>query len=32
VISAESRAGQYDHTAIRDALKDLLERIDGGNA
>ncbi|HAM12028.1 MAG TPA: hypothetical protein DCO91_01625 [Microbacterium sp.] len=31
VISAESRAGQYDHTEIRDALKDLLERIDADN-
>lgn len=29
VISGESRAGQYDHDEIRDALKDLLELIDG---
>jgi len=28
VISAESRAGQYDHAEIRDALKSLLELID----
>ena len=28
VISAESRAGQYDHTSIEKALKDLLEKID----
>ena len=28
VISAESRAGQYDHTEIRDALKSLLGLID----
>lgn len=28
VISAESRAGQHDHTEIRDALKALLELID----
>lgn len=28
VISGESRAGQYDHTEIRDALKSLLELID----
>jgi len=28
VISAESRAGQYDHTEIRDALRDLLALID----
>jgi len=28
VISAESRAGQYDHTEIRDALKSLLDLID----
>jgi hypothetical protein len=28
VISGESRAGQYDHTEIRDALKKLLELID----
>lgn len=28
VISAESRAGQHDHTEIRDALKKLLELID----
>lgn len=28
VISGESRAGQYDHDEIRDALKDLLTRID----
>ena len=29
VISAESRAGQNDYDDIRDALKTLLERIDG---
>ena len=29
VISAESRAGQYDHDEIRDALRGLLELIDG---
>lgn len=29
VISAESRAGQYDHTSIEKALKDLLSDIDG---
>jgi hypothetical protein len=28
VISGESRAGQYDHDEIRDALKALLELID----
>ncbi|MFT4212931.1 MAG: hypothetical protein QM626_13790 [Microbacterium sp.] len=28
VISGESRAGQYDHIEIRDALKALLELID----
>lgn len=28
VISGESRAGQYDYDDIRDALKDLLKRID----
>jgi hypothetical protein len=28
VISAESRAGQYDHDEIRDALKSLLDLID----
>ncbi|MCC2033452.1 hypothetical protein [Microbacterium allomyrinae] len=28
VISGESRAGQYDHTEIRDELKSLLELID----
>jgi hypothetical protein len=28
VISGESRAGQYDHDSIRDALHDLLEKID----
>ncbi len=28
VISGESRAGQYDHDEIRDALKALLEMID----
>ena len=28
VISAESRAGQYDHDEIEDALKKLLELID----
>lgn len=29
VIAGESRAGQYDHTEIRDALRALLELIDG---
>lgn len=29
VISAESRAGQYGHDDIEDALKKLLARIDG---
>lgn len=28
VISGESRAGQYDHTSIEKALKDLLTAID----
>ncbi|WP_426324301.1 hypothetical protein [Microbacterium sp. E-13] len=28
VISAESRAGQYDHDEIREALRSLLELID----
>ena len=28
VIAGESRAGQNDYTDIRDALKDLLDRID----
>ena len=28
VISGESRAGQHDHTAIRDAAKSLLQLID----
>lgn len=28
VISAESRAGQFDHYEIRDALKALLDLID----
>ena len=28
VISGESRAGQYDHDEIRDALKALLDVID----
>lgn len=28
VISGESRAGQYDHDEVRDALADLLKRID----
>lgn len=28
VISGESRAGQYDHDEIRDALKALLDLID----
>lgn len=28
VISAESRAGQYDYDDIRDALSTLLEKID----
>ena len=30
VISGESRAGQYDHTGIRDELRTLLELIDRG--
>jgi hypothetical protein len=29
VISAEIRAGQYAHDDIEDALKQLLEQIDG---
>lgn len=29
VISGESRAGQYDHTEVEDALKKLLDLIDG---
>jgi hypothetical protein len=29
VIAGESRAGQYDHAEIRDALTALLELIDG---
>ena len=28
VIAGESRAGQFDHTEIRDAFKALLELID----
>lgn len=28
VISGESRAGQYDHPSIRNALADLLKKID----
>jgi hypothetical protein len=28
VISAESRAGQYDHAEVEDALKKLLALID----
>jgi hypothetical protein len=28
VIAGESRAGQYDHTEVEDALKGLLELID----
>ncbi|MGQ7310181.1 hypothetical protein ACUOFU_00640 [Microbacterium arabinogalactanolyticum] len=28
VISAESRAGQYDHASIEKAFKELLEKID----
>jgi len=32
VISGESRAGQYDHDEIRDALKSLLELIDADSA
>lgn len=31
VISAESRAGQYDHTEIRDELRKLLELIDAAD-
>jgi hypothetical protein len=31
VISGESRAGQYDHTSIEKALKQLLESIDEGS-
>ncbi len=30
VISAESRAGQYGHAAIEQALRDLLTLIDEG--
>ena len=30
VIAGESRAGQYDHDEIRDALKALLALIDEG--
>ena len=30
VISGESRAGQYDHDDVEDALKKLLELIDDG--
>jgi len=30
VIAGESRAGQHDHTEIRDALKSLLDLIDEG--
>jgi len=30
VISGESRAGQYDHAEIEDALKKLLALIDEG--
>lgn len=30
VISGESRAGQHDHDEIREALGDLLKRIDEG--
>lgn len=29
VISGESRAGQYDHTSIENALRGLLADIDG---
>lgn len=32
VISGESRAGQYDHDTIRDALGTLLRRIDESTA
>ena len=32
VISGESRAGQYDHTSIEKALKELLEGIDKKNS
>ncbi|MCR2813552.1 hypothetical protein [Microbacterium sp. zg.Y1084] len=31
VISGESRAGQYDHAEIRDALASLLALIDDGD-
>ena len=31
VISGESRAGQYKHGSIEDALKELLELIDKNN-
>jgi hypothetical protein len=29
VIAGESRAGQYDHAEVRDALRGILEAIDG---
>ncbi|NII70414.1 hypothetical protein [Microbacterium ulmi] len=32
VISGESRAGQYDHLEIRDALRALLELIDADSS
>ena len=32
VISGETRAGQYDHDAIRNALKTLLRRADESTA
>lgn len=32
VISGESRAGQYDHDTIRDALQTLLRRADESTA
>jgi hypothetical protein len=32
VISGESRAGQYDHTEIRDELRKLLELIDADDS
>ena len=31
VISAESRAGQYHHESVENALKELLEMIDGAD-
>jgi hypothetical protein len=31
VISAESRAGQYHHESVEEALKELLQQIDGAD-